>query len=62
MEEQDLAREEAKQLAAQIEKMSFDPWHALVEHTPLGGMMRSRKEAYFLSTKERGAAPEPNDA
>jgi hypothetical protein len=44
------------------QNLSFDPWHALVEHTPLGGVMRARKEAYFASTQERGAAPEPNDA
>ncbi len=56
---QDLASDEGKALAAAVEAMSFDPWHALVEHTPLGGMMRARKVAYFSSTKERGASKEP---
>ena len=56
---QDPTSAEGKALAAEVEAMSFDPWHALVEHTPLGGMMRARKAAYFQSTKERGASAEP---
>lgn len=56
---QDLASTEGKKLAAEIEAMSFDPWHALVEHTPLGGFMRARKVAYLASTKERGVTAEP---
>jgi hypothetical protein len=43
-----------------VEKMSFDPWHALVEHRPLGAMMRARNHAYRLSTGERHAAAEPD--
>jgi hypothetical protein len=45
-----------------IERASFDPWHALVEHKPLGNMMRARNHAYRLSTQERQAAPEPERA
>jgi hypothetical protein len=56
---QDVESAEGKALAAEVEAMSFDPWHALVEHTPLGGMMRARKAAYYTSTKERAASPEP---
>lgn len=54
----------AKGQAAQaaIEKASFDPWHALVEHRPLGNVMRARNHAYRLSTQERGAAGEPTTA
>ena len=52
--------DKGKALAAFIEKASFDPWHALVEHRPLGAMMRARKHAYFHSTKARAAAPEPD--
>jgi hypothetical protein len=43
-----------------VDKLAFDPWHALVEHRPLGAMMRARNHAYRLSTGERGAAPEPD--
>jgi hypothetical protein len=50
---------EGRKTGELIEKLSFDPWHALVEHRPLGNMMRARNQAYRLSTQERGAAPEP---
>lgn len=50
---------EGEQLAAQIEAASFDPWHALEEHRPLGAMMRARAVAYLGSTRQRNAAPEP---
>lgn len=56
---QDLAGEHAKKLGAYIESLSFDPWHALEAHRPLGGIMRARNHAYRLSTEERKAAPEP---
>jgi hypothetical protein len=42
-----------------IDGLSFDPWHALVDHRPLGNMMRARSHAYRLSTQTRGAAREP---
>ncbi len=47
-------------LDAFIEAASFDPWHALVEHRPLGAVMRARKPAYFASTQARKAAAEPD--
>lgn len=56
---QDTASAEGKAIAEKVEAMSFDPWHALADHTPLGGMMRARKVAYFASTQARGASPEP---
>ena len=43
-------------------KFGVRPWHALVEHRPIGNMMRARKVAYFKSTQERSAAPEPEGA
>jgi hypothetical protein len=58
--EQDLASPRGKKIAAYVETLSFDPWHALVEHRPLGGVMRARNHAYRLSTQERGAAKEPD--
>jgi hypothetical protein len=42
-----------------VEKLSFDPWHALEELRPLGAMMRARAPAYRESVIARGAAPEP---
>jgi hypothetical protein len=59
-ERQDLASERGRAIAAFVEKLAFDPWHALVEHRPLGAMMRARNHAYRLSTAERGAAAEPD--
>jgi hypothetical protein len=55
----DLSSERARQVAAWVERLSFDPWHAVEELRPLGAMMRARKHAYFASLTERGAAPEP---
>lgn len=57
---QDAASEQGRGTTALVESLSFDPWHALEEHRPLGGMMRARKHAYFASTKGRGAAAEPD--
>ena len=54
----DAAKREA--LDAAVDAMSFDPWHALVEHRPLGAVMRARKPAYFASTQARKAAAEPD--
>ena len=31
-------------------------WHALVEHRPLGEVMRARKVAYYASQQNRGAS------
>lgn len=47
-------------LDAFVAGLSFDPWHALVAHRPLGATMRARKHAYYASTVARGAAPEPD--
>lgn len=60
IEQQDVAGDRGRAIAAFVETLSFDPWHALVEHRPLGAMMRARNHAYRLSTAERGAAPEPD--
>lgn len=45
-------------LAAYVERLSFDPWHALVEHRPLGAVMRARAVAYKHAALARGAIPE----
>jgi hypothetical protein len=57
--QQDAASEHGRRLAERIDQLSFDPWHALAEHRPLGGMMRARKPTYFASAKGRDAEAEP---
>jgi hypothetical protein len=55
LDARDLDGEGCDQLAAEVEQAIFDPWEALVEHRPLGAVMRARKHAYFASQKARGA-------
>lgn len=57
--QQDATSARGQRLAERAEALAFDPWHALVAHRPLGGMMRARKHAYFASGQARGVAPEP---
>lgn len=38
------------------EAMRFDPWHALIDHRPLGGMNRARRAIYHVMADFRGAA------
>jgi catalase len=40
-------------LAIKCEKMSFNPWHALAEHRPLGGINRLRLAVYQASFTAR---------
>jgi hypothetical protein len=42
-------------VAAKVEQARFDPWNALVEHRPLGEVMRARKAAYRASQLARDA-------
>ncbi len=58
--QQDVTTGRGQQVTALVEKLSFDPWHALEAHRPLGNMMRARSHAYRLSTQDRKAAPEPD--
>ncbi len=37
------------------EVLSFNPWHALAAHRPLGNIMRARKKAYKVSSQYRHA-------
>jgi hypothetical protein len=59
--QQDVTSASGAKLEEQIERMSFDPWHAVEELRPLGAMMRARAIAYRESVIERQAAPEPED-
>ena len=50
------------------EQLSFNPWHALAAHQPLGGIMRARRKAYEEASKYRAqrnnrviAEPKSND-
>lgn len=56
---QDAASERGRKLGERGEALGFDPWHALVAHKPLGGIMRMRKHAYFVSGQGRAVAAEP---
>lgn len=56
----DLESEAGKKESEFIEALSFDPWHALTAHRPLGITMRARKHAYYTSIQNRRAAPEPD--
>ena len=49
-----------ERVAEFVDKLSFDPWHAVKELRPLGNIMRARNVAYRVSTQERGVSPEPN--
>ena len=60
LEPQDAGSTGGRRLQQYVESMSFDPWHALVEHRPLGAVMRARKHAYYASTQARKAAAEPD--
>jgi hypothetical protein len=55
--EGDGAQEKVRRL---IEELAFDPWHALVEHKPIGELMRARNHAYRSSAEERNARGEPD--
>lgn len=58
--QQDVRSERGKRVGEFIERLSFDPWHALEELRPLGNMMRARNAAYRESTSAREAAREPD--
>ena len=40
----------------EAEELSFDPWHALAEHRPLGGINRARRAVYAASLTLRQSA------
>ena len=45
------------ELAARCESMSFNPWHCLAEHRPIGGMNRLRKLVHLASVQKRDGGP-----
>jgi len=50
---QDVQSEAGRVLAAAVESAAFDPWSALMDHRPLGEVMRARKVVYFQSQSGR---------
>jgi hypothetical protein len=56
---QDPESETGRDVSEQVAQLSFDPWHAVEEHRPLGAIMRARAVTYRASVIERKAAPEP---
>lgn len=50
---QDPSVPRGRELAAAIEAAAFDPWNALMDHRPLGEVMRARKVVYFQSQQGR---------
>jgi hypothetical protein len=58
--QQDIRSDRGRHITDSVVKMAFDPWHALVEHRPLGGMMRARRPTYFASAQGRAAEAEPD--
>jgi hypothetical protein len=57
---QDPKSPRGQKIRDEIERLSFDPWHAREDLRPIGSMMRARNHAYRVSTKNRAAAPEPD--
>ena len=56
---QDLEGERGREIDALVDRLAFNPWHALAEHRPLGKTQRARVAAYKASTAQRHAAAEP---
>jgi hypothetical protein len=56
---QDPTSELGQRIEALVNDLSFDPWHAIEAHRPLGAIMRARAAAYRESVLARKAAPEP---
>lgn len=57
--QQDVTTARGKEIEELIEHFSFDPWHAIEEHRPLGAIMRARAVAYRETSIERAATDEP---
>jgi hypothetical protein len=56
---QDTDSARGREISELVSRLSFDPWHAIEEHRPLGAIMRARGAVYGKSVVGRSAAPEP---
>lgn len=50
-----------REISEVVSELSFDPWHAIEAHRPLGAIMRARGATYGASVLARKAAPEPKN-
>ena len=55
----DLDSPEARRLERRINGVSFNPWHAIAEHRPIGNIQRARRTIYQASAKYWGHDPDP---
>lgn len=56
---QDPDSPKGREISEVVTGLSFDPWHAVEAHRPLGAIMRARAVGYRASVLGRKAAPEP---
>ncbi len=56
---QDIDSYQAKVDDQYVNSLSFDPWHGLQEHRPIGNVQRARAAIYKASSLLRGHADEP---
>jgi hypothetical protein len=54
---QDLESPEMLEFRNSCEVLSFNPWHALADHRPLGGLNRLRRGSYEMSVRRRLQKP-----
>ncbi|HEY4158702.1 MAG TPA: hypothetical protein VGM29_11420, partial [Polyangiaceae bacterium] len=57
---QDPESTRGQEIDALVSRLSFDPWHAIEAHRPLGAIMRARGAVYGASVLARKAAAEPH--
>jgi hypothetical protein len=55
----DLDSVEVKREEIYLAGVSFNPWHAIAEHRPLGNIQRARRLIYHASAKYRGRETDP---
>jgi hypothetical protein len=55
----DIEAAEAKREERHLNGASFNPWHAIAEHRPIGNIQRARGVVYQASAKYRGRDMDP---
>jgi hypothetical protein len=55
----DLDSPESRRAETYLNGASFNPWHAISEHRPLGNIQRARRVIYQASAKHRGREMDP---
>ena len=54
----DLDSVEARRTEVRLAGLSFNPWHAIAEHRPIGNVQRGRRVIYEGSARLRGREPD----